>query len=363
MAEESGQGEKVFDPTPQKLEEARAKGDIPRSMDVSAASAMVGLFVALSLSGADAALMSGRAMSHFLGRTDALMDVLLSGGGIDIALQWTSSVLSPFLPIFLLPFGCALASLFAQRAFAVSFDKVIPKFSRLNVLSNAKQKFGTSGLFEFLKSTVKVALITSVLVYLLLENQNQMIGVVNGNKYGVAALLSEILVKITLASCVIFSAIALIDLLWQRFDHARKLRMSYQDIKDEHKNTEGDPHAKQQRRQRGQDIATNRMLLEVPNADVVIVNPTHFAVALKWSRAQGTAPEVVAKGTDEIAASIREAAAESGVPIHSDPPTARAIHASIEIGQEVDPEHYRAVAAAINFAEKMRQKAKERGQA
>lgn len=362
MAEDKGEGEKVFDPTPQKLEEARNKGDIPRSMDASAAAAMIGLFVALSLSGADAALLAGRTMAFLFDRTDAMMNVVLSGGGIAVARQWANAVLLPLLPIFMLPFACALAALVAQRAFAVSIDKITPKLSRLNIISNAKQKFGPSGLFEFCKSTVKVFLITAVLVYLLLENQNQMIGVVNSNKFGVAALLSEMLVKITLASSIIFSAIAIIDLMWQRFDHARKLRMSYQDIKEEQKNIEGDPHTKQQRRQRGQEIATNRMLLDVPSADVVIVNPTHYAVALKWSRARGTAPEVVAKGSDEIAARIRETAAESGVPIHRDPPTARAIYATIEIGQEVDPDHYRAVAAAISFAEKMRRKAKERGQ-
>jgi len=161
-----------------------------------------------------------------------------------------------------------------------------------------------------------------------------------------------------MASCVIFSIIGLIDLLWQRYDHARKLRMSFQDMKDEHKSSEGDPHTKAQRRQRGQEIATNRMMLDVPKADVVIVNPTHYAVALKWDRRPGRAPECVAKGTDDIAARIREMAAEHGVPIHSDPPTARALFGSVEIGDEIEPKHYRAVAAAINFAEKIREKAK-----
>jgi flagellar biosynthetic protein FlhB len=117
---------------------------------------------------------------------------------------------------------------------------------------------------------------------------------------------------------------------------------------------------KQERRQRAYDIAMNQMMADIPEADVVIVNPTHYAVALKWDRARGTAPKCVAKGVDEIAAKIREIAAEHGVALHSDPPTARAIHATVEIGDEIRPEHYRAVAAAIRFAEAMRKKARRR---
>jgi len=115
---------------------------------------------------------------------------------------------------------------------------------------------------------------------------------------------------------------------------------------------------KQSRRERGQEIARNRMMMDVPDADVVIVNPTHYAVALKWDRKTGGAPVCVAKGTDEIALKIREVATMSGVPIRSDPPTARAVHATVEIGDEILHEHYAAVAAAIHFADAMRKKAR-----
>ncbi|NCM97925.1 MAG: flagellar biosynthesis protein FlhB, partial [Rhodobacterales bacterium] len=132
------------------------------------------------------------------------------------------------------------------------------------------------------------------------------------------------------------------------------------EMMDENKDSEGDPHTKAARRQRGYDIATNRMLEDVPQADVIVVNPTHYAVALKWDRAARRAPVCVAKGVDEIAARIRERAAAAGVPIHRDPPTARALHASVEIGQEIRPDQYRAVAAAIRFAEAMRKRARQR---
>jgi flagellar biosynthetic protein FlhB len=137
--------------------------------------------------------------------------------------------------------------------------------------------------------------------------------------------------------------------------------MTLKELKDESKEAEGDPHLKQHRRMRAQELALNQMMGEVPNADVIIVNPTHYAVALKWSRMPGAAPECVAKGVDEVALRIREAATEAGVPIHSDPPTARALYATTDIGREIDPDHYEPVAAAIRFAEAMRQKARERG--
>ena len=130
---------------------------------------------------------------------------------------------------------------------------------------------------------------------------------------------------------------------------------------EEHKKAEGDPMVKSQRRQRAQEIAMNQMMHEVPKSDVVIVNPTHYAVALKWNRAAGGAPVVAAKGIDGVALRIREAAMAANVPIHHDPPTARALEATTEIGAEIEPAHYQAVAAAIRFSEAMRRKARERG--
>jgi len=137
----------------------------------------------------------------------------------------------------------------------------------------------------------------------------------------------------------------------------RKNMMSRKDLTDEAKDSEGDPHMKQKRRQRAQEIALSQMIQDVPDADVIIVNPTHYAVALKWSRLPGEAPVCVAKGVDEVAKTIRKVAQEAGVPIRSDPPVARALHATVEIGQEIPPEHYRAIAAAIRFAEAMKKRA------
>ena len=172
-----------------------------------------------------------------------------------------------------------------------------------------------------------------------------------------ANVLIDILIMVTILSVVV----GIGDFLWQKYSHNKKLLMSFQEMRDENKESEGDPHTKGQRRQRGRDIATNRMLLDVPKADVIVVNPTHYAVALKWDRGQKTAPKCVAKGEDEIAARIRETAMASGVPIHSDPPTARAIYATVKVGHEIRPDHYKAIAAALRYADIMRKKARQRG--
>jgi flagellar biosynthetic protein FlhB len=169
-------------------------------------------------------------------------------------------------------------------------------------------------------------------------------------------LTIDFLLLILLATLVLGGG----DYLWQVHLHRQRNRMSRKEMMDEFKESEGDPHFKAARRQRAQEVATNRMLADVERADVVVVNPTHYAVALRWERGKGGAPICVAKGIDEIARIIRERAAAHGVPIHSDPPCARAIYATVELGQEVRADHYRAVAAAIRFADAMRRKARQR---
>ena len=177
----------------------------------------------------------------------------------------------------------------------------------------------------------------------------------------VGAQMMRMLVEFMSVVLLVSLAIGALDYLWQRHDFLRQNRMSHRELKEEHKRSEGDPHLKQERRQRGQQLASGQMMADVPHADVVIVNPTHYAVALKWSRAPGSAPVCVAKGLDHLALAIRDCAIENGVPVRHDPPTARVLHATTAIGQEVDPDHYRAVAAAIRFAEAMRRRARSFG--
>ena len=261
------------------------------------------------------------------------------------------------LPLFALPFLLVWAVLLAQRGVIFAPEKLQPKISRISLISNAKNKFGRGGLFEFAKSTVKLAVISAVLWVFVLHELPDILHSLYLTPALATTELMQMVLRFLLLVFMLSMAIGAVDFFWQRAEHLRKNRMSHKEMRDEMKSAEGDPYAKQERTRRGREIATNQMLANVPQANVVIVNPEHYAVALKWSATDQGAPVCVAKGTDEIAARIRERAAQANVPLHRDPPTARALHASVEIGAEIAPDHYGAVAAAIRFAEAMRSKA------
>jgi flagellar biosynthetic protein FlhB len=356
--DEESDDRKEFDPSQRKLDEARQKGDVPRSADLTSAAAQGGLLLGLAAAGTWSASQIGIVLAGLLGDADRLADTVFRGGGTTFSGTALAAIAAALLPWFALPAGAAVLSLIAQQGLAASGEKIVPKLSRLDPIANARHKFGLTGLIEFGKSSVKLVVV-SVALFLFLKTRLPEILASSGvpAPLGTAELV-DILTSFLLLAVVIAGTIGLLDLLWQRFNHRRKLRMSRKELVDEQKQNDGDPHLKHQRRQRGYDIATNRMLLDVPKADVVIVNPEHYAVALTWERKPGRAPVCVAKGVDAVAARIREAALAASVPIQRDPPTARALYATVEIGREIAPEHYRAVAAAIRFAEDMRARAR-----
>ncbi|WP_415183836.1 flagellar biosynthesis protein FlhB [Phaeovulum sp.] len=352
--------EKEHEPTQQKLDEARKRGELVRSAEISVAASYGGFLIAVIGFGTVGLTAFGTRLMVLLDQSDRLSDLFLSGGSGPI-FGMLSGVLATVSFIFILPPVIVLAFLGAQRAIVFAPEKLMPKMSRINPMSNAVQKFGRGGLFEFFKNFVKLVIISTILGNFILGRTDQILMTQYLTPEMATATLLRLTVEFVSIVFIVAVAISAIDYLWQRAEHMRRNRMSRQEIIDEMKQSDGDPHMKAQRRQRGVEIATNRMLADVPQADVVIVNPTHYAVALKWERGSGRAPKCLAKGVDEIAARIREAANVAGVPIHSDPPTARALFATIEVGQEIQPEHYRVVAAAIRFSERMRRHARERG--
>jgi flagellar biosynthesis protein FlhB len=351
--EESG-GEKTLDPSDRKIHQAREKGDIVKSQDISTSASYLGLVLAFSIAGPTLVKQFGSVLSEILAKAGTLAPRLLGESGDAIALGLIGQIALIVSPIFGLPAFAVIISILAQRAVTFTPDKVSPKFSRISLLSGLKNKFGISGLFEFANSLVKLLVISALVGVFIAVNANTVLGSILMSSEMVARMMVENLKGLVWLVFAIALVLSAADYLWQKFDHKRKLMMSRQEMTDETKDSEGDPHLKQQRRQRGYDIATQRMMADVPEADVVIVNPQHYAVALKWDRKKDSAPICVAKGVDEIAARIREIASESGVPIHRDPPTARAIFATVDIGKEVLPGQYRVVATAIRFAEKMR---------
>ncbi len=350
--------DKSFEPTPQKLEKAREKGEVAKSTDLSGVAGYAGLLIALLTAGPYAAVQLGTAFMVLIDQSEQLSDLMTLGPASAPVGGLLKGPLVPAILLFALPATAVLLSLIAQRALVFSPDKLKPKLSRISITSNAKNKFGRGGLFEFAKSFAKLAIYSTCLALFLWANLMEILSASAAPSRSSILLMMNLLFRFLFIVIVIALAIGIVDYLWQYAEHIRKNRMSRKEIQDETKDAEGDPHVKQHRRQRAQEIATGQMMADVPTADVVIVNPTHFAVALKWSRAAGAAPVCVAKGVDEVAAAIRSTAGQSGVPIHADPPTARALHATVEIGQEVPEELYRPVAAAIRFAEAMRKRAK-----
>ncbi|MFZ5963539.1 EscU/YscU/HrcU family type III secretion system export apparatus switch protein [Thalassococcus sp. BH17M4-6] len=355
------EAEKSLEPSARKLEESRKKGEIARSADILVATGYGGLFLVAVAIGPVTLFGFGDALIGLIDRPDVLAREFFADGSSLPVGQLIGSVIWPVLPWVTVPALLVVAVLIASRGLLFTPSKLKPKGSRLSVIQNAKNKYGRSGLFEFAKSFTKLMIYSLALALFLSAELPRIAGSLQGGAHGVMQLMGGLVLRFMGIVVVIAAVIGGIDFMWQRQEHLRRNRMSHKEMRDEFKDTEGDPAMKQHRRAQAQEIAMNQMMADVPKASVVIVNPTHYAVALRWDRASGGAPVCVAKGVDATAARIREVAEASKIPIHSDPPTARALYAMVEIGHQVSADHYRAVAAAIRFADDMRRKARARG--
>lgn len=357
MSGEDESSEKSFEPTAKRLEDARKKGDVPRSSDLNTASAYLAFGLALIAFG-------GAAVREF---SNPLVRLMADAHRMSLEPEmWTGDGLFPELlrpmtgllaVMFVVPIAAVVLCLISQRAITFAPSKIAIKPNRVSVIQGAKNKFGPNGVFEFAKASIKLCLVSVGAFVFTLWNIDEILGSSAQSSGQVAAAVGRIIVEFTILAAVAMGAIGAVDYFWQVAQHRKKNMMTRKEVTDENKESEGDPHFKQARRTRAQEIAINSMMSDVPGADVVVVNPTHFAVALKWDRSEVGAPKCVAKGVDSIAARIRHAATEASVPIYSDPPTARAIHATVEIGQEIGSIHYKAVAAAIRYADRARKRA------
>lgn len=356
MSEESDES-REFEPTEHKIAEARKRGDLVRSTDIATALVYGGILLAAVGFGASGLMGAGTVLMSFMAQPDRMAHDTFTQGATMLG-GAVAAALKPLLPWFAIPGVLVLVGLFAQRALVFAPDKLQFKLSRINPIANAKQKFGLSGIFEFLKGFVKMVLIGIILGIFLKTRLPDMLMTQRMGAEPAIAMMLRLLVDFLVMVAMIAGAMGAVDYLWQRADFLRRNRMSRKELTDEMKQSEGDPHVKSQRRQKAVEIATSHAVADTARASVVIVNPTHYAVALKWERGARRAPVCLAKGVDEVAARIREIARENNIPIHADPPTARAIYATVDIGDEIQPQHYRAVASAIRFAEKLRRQAR-----
>ena len=359
MAQQDEDTDKQYEPTQKKLDDARRKGEVPRSADLLTAASYTGFIVAAATVGPATLVGLGDLLMSFFSFSSGIASRNLEQDASSLIGRAGFMVAVLVVPWFLMPAGFVLAVIAVQKNFTVTLTNILPKRSRISPIGNFKQKFGRSGLFEFLKSFAKLSIYSGILGTYLFMDLNRLVTTIRLDKGLVVAELLSLSFRLMMIVLVVALSLGLLDLIWQRSEHIRKNRMSRKELMDEHKESEGDPAMKQTRRQKAIDLALSQMLLEVETANVVIVNPTHFAVALRWNRSAAGAPICVAKGVDDVAARIRNVANQHGVPIKSDPPTARAIYATVELGAEIAHEHYRAVAAAIRFAERVQRKARK----
>ncbi len=348
MAQDPGKTEKA---TPKRRQKAREEGSVPRSADFDGAILLWGnFFLFLGLGGATLALLT-KQVAYFLqmARPGALADagrVTLLGDVIMIL----GRLLLPFLGLNLL---LALATGFAQRGFSFSAKPLQPKFERLNPAQGFKRLFATKALVDLVKSLAKFALLAWV-AYAVLEPRIPILLSTLKLPLGQSMDLFQAAVfalyrNVMLAMLVL----ALTDFAWQRTSWERSIRMTKQEVKDEVKDADGSPEIKQ--RQKGIMLAAarRRMLAEVPKATVVVTNPTHVAVALRYDE-KSAAPICVAKGLDHLALKIRERARESGIPTLERPELARALYRSVEVNQPIPRDLYQAVAQVLAFVYRLR---------
>lgn len=352
MADDDNSQERTEQPTPKRLKEAREKGQIARSRELNTMTMMLVSAGALLLLGPHLVAQLSELLSDGLRleRTQIFDDAAM----MQVPAEMVGRALELLLPLLLLLVVAAMLAPLALGGWTFSPQSIAPKLERISPLKGIKRVFSSRGLMEMIKALAKFALIASVAVGLLWNLGGDFIGLAQEPLRQGIAHMGELLAWSFLLLSAATILIAAIDVPFQLWYHHKQLRMTRQEVKDELKETEGRPEVKGRIRNLQREIAQRRMMAEVPKADVVITNPTHFAVALRYDQDKMRAPRVVAKGRDLIAQQIRTIALDSGVFILSAPPLARALYHTTELDQEVPSELYLAVAQVLAYVYQLR---------
>lgn len=344
---DTDQDQKTEEPTQKKLDDARKKGDVASSPEMRHAT----MFVA-------AIVVAGGLGSWTLSRLSTMF-VRLWGSADDFALEpegaqsLAGGVLAQtglsLAPIAAVLFGCALLSLFLQGRPTIAWSRIGFKWSKLSPVAGFKRLLGKRALVEFAKTLAKFATITTVAIIVVWPKAVALDQLIGSAPSAIGQAAGEIAFQMIKAVAILVLMLAGADFVYQRRAFLKRMRMSLQEIKDEHKQSDGDPKIKAKIRQIGMQRARRRMMFAVPGASVIITNPTHYAVALRYEHGDMAAPVVVAKGVDAVALKIREIAGAHKVPIVESPPLARALYAVVEIDHPIPIEHYAAVAEIIGY--------------
>jgi flagellar biosynthetic protein FlhB len=331
MADERDDSERSEDPTQKKLDEALERGDVAKSQEVNT------WFV---IAAATLILMVFSAPMGF-GITTTLRGLIANSYQIRVD-----------IPLLLLTLA-AIGGNLIQHRLVWSAEALKPKLSKISPAAGLKRLFSKQALVNFAKGLVKLALIGTIITFILWQQRYRLDGLVATDPAAILPLAQTLSLEMLGTIVAVLAVIAAADYLFQYRQWFERQKMSLRELKEEFKQTEGDPAIKGKIRQIRQNRARKRMMAALPSASVVITNPTHYAVALKYDRGMN-APVCVAKGVDLIARKMREVATEHAIPVVENPPLARALHASVEIDEEITPEHYKAVAEVIGYVMKLR---------
>lgn len=351
FAKDGPGGEKTEEPTQKKIDDSRKEGQVAKSKEVASTLTLIALFVMLKFW---ISTLGSQLLELFPGYYERMAEyVTLEGGRVSArvfssltayALQRVAVIILPFLLVgFLI---CFVADL-AQVKWKPTTKPLQPKFNKLNPISGVKKLFSLQSLVELLKSLIKIAIIIIVIYNEFKEKWQTVLLVYTMPLMQAVLMAGDMLINIGLKIALIFIFVAAADYIFQRWKHHEDLKMTKQEIKDEFKNTEGDPQIKGKIRQRMMEASRRRMMQDLPKADVVITNPTHYAVAIRYDTNIADAPFVVAKGVDYLAQKIKEIAKEHHIEIMENKPLARSLYANVEIGEQIPQELYVAVAEVL----------------
>ena len=347
MSDDTDDAQKTEEPTQKKLDKARQRGDVAVSRETNTwlmllvGTLVIGMMAPSFMNDIRLAVLPYLQTPHLIAIDPATAKQLVS----DTLFSVYGAIFFPLLFFFLI----ALAGPILQNGIVYSPKALEPKIEKFNPAQGVKKLFSAKQMMEFVKGLFKLAIVGAVSLLTLLPALPGLEAVPSFSIPDFMHALHGLVMKLLIAVLAVLIVIAVLDLVFQRQQHHKKMRMTKQEVKDEFKQSEGDPMVRQRLRQIRQERARARMMQAVPEADVVVTNPTHFAVALKYRPGEMAAPTLVAKGVDAIAQKIREVAEENDIAIVENPPLARALYAGVDLEAEVPPEHYQAVAEVISY--------------
>ena len=357
MAEEQDQSQKTEEPTDQKLRKARERGQITKSQEVNHFFMLIGIAIVVGLTMS----VMLREIMEFTGAIFTEAGRFRLDGDLIPMIWRTAKILAvALIPSMVLLMAIAYFGAFIQVGPLISAEAIKPKLSKISPLAGFKRLFSLKSLVEFLKSFVKMVIIGVVLAIIITRHRDTFMALPQMSVPAFIMFNQQVFLEMVIGVLIIAALMAVLDYMYQRFEYMKEQRMTKQEIKDEMKDTFGDPHIRQRQRQIRMERARMRMMEEIPKANVVVTNPTHFAIALLYEQgSQQAAPKVVAKGTDHVALKIREKADEYGIPIVEDPPLARALYGQVDLGDEIPLTLYEAVSRVIAYVVNLKKMGKK----